>query len=125
MNKKTVDEFEKLYVQLVGVKAELDLLSKKAPNDAINKFKLQFINQLIESANKLLKPTYLPFASFSIFDSENMPSNSDGVFILNQYIKCLNKLKFDNVKSSMGQWYWQIDDGSQLKTSHPSLDLIS
>ena len=119
MNQKSIEDFEKLYVQIVGVKAELDLLSKKAPNDSVNKFKLSFVNQLLESANKLLQSEYLPFSTFTLFDVETMPSNSDAVFILNQYIKCLNRLKLDNTKQNMGQWLWQLEDGSQIKTSRP------
>ena len=43
MNKNDIDIFEKLSGQLISVYEEISLLSKKNPNDAINKFKLKFL----------------------------------------------------------------------------------
>lgn len=54
MNRKDVDEFEKLSVQLQSIYDELSILSKKSPNDAVNKFKLNFINKLLNNSNELL-----------------------------------------------------------------------
>lgn len=49
MNRKDVDEFEKLSVQLQSIYDELSILSKESPNDAVNKFKLNFINKLLNN----------------------------------------------------------------------------
>ncbi|MEH2124811.1 hypothetical protein [Nostoc sp.] len=40
MKRKDVDEFEKLSGQLQGIYEEISVLSKKSPNNAVNKFKL-------------------------------------------------------------------------------------
>ena len=48
MNKNDIDIFEKLSGQLISVYEEISLLSKKNPNDAINKFKLKFLNKLTQ-----------------------------------------------------------------------------
>ncbi|HYW18074.1 MAG TPA: hypothetical protein VE956_01965 [Nodularia sp. (in: cyanobacteria)] len=114
MKHKDVDEFEKLSGQLQGVYDELSVLSKKSPNDAVNKFKLKFINQLLNEANKLLGYKYLPFKDFSEFDIDEMPQNSDVVFILSQYLQCLEKLHSDNVIIHNGSWNWMVEaDGDK------------
>ena len=46
MKKQEIDTFEKLSGQLIGIYEEISLLSKKSPNDAVNKFKLKFINKI-------------------------------------------------------------------------------
>jgi hypothetical protein len=66
MNKNDIDIFEKLSGQLISVYEEISLLSKKNPNDAINKFKLKFLNKLINDSNEFLSEKYKPFDEFSI-----------------------------------------------------------
>ena len=103
MEKKDVERFEKLHIQIKDMYSELSILSKKSPDGAINKFKLNFINQLIEEANQLLGV----------------------VLIISQYIKCLEKFKYDNVKRLSGNWYWNLSDtDEEVKTSHPIMDLV-
>lgn len=54
-----------------------------------------------------------------------MPFNSDVVLIISQYIKCLEKFKYDNVKRLSGNWYWNLSDtDEEVKTSHPIMDLV-
>ena len=95
MEKKDVERFEKLHIQIKDMYSELSILSKKSPDGAINKFKLNFINQLIEEANQLLGKRYMPFSDFQRFQEDDMPFNSDVVLIISQYIKCLEKFKYD------------------------------
>ena len=52
MKRVDVDNFEKLDGQLQSTYDEISLLSKKKPNDAVNKFKLKFVNTLF--LNKLM-----------------------------------------------------------------------
>jgi hypothetical protein len=95
-------------------------LSKKSPDGAINKFKLRFINQLIEEANSFLGEFYKPFGDFERFQEDDIPFNSDVVLIVSQYIKCLEKYKYDNVKRMSGSWYWILSDSrDEIKTSSP------
>lgn len=58
MEKDKIEKFEKLHIQIKDMYNELSILSKKSPDGAINKFKLKFINQLIEEANQFLKGDY-------------------------------------------------------------------
>ena len=96
MRRSEIDEFEKLTSQISAVYEEISILSKKQPNDAVNKFKLQFINDLFARANSLLGEDYIPFNGFTEFDLDNVPSNSDTVLMLSQYIECLEKLRAEH-----------------------------
>jgi len=108
MNKSDVDVFEKLSGQLISVYEEMSLLSKKSPNDAVNKFKLKFLNKLIDDSNQFLTDKYKPYDDFNIFDEDDMPQNSDVVFILSQYLQCFEKLRADNVIIKNASWYWKL-----------------
>jgi hypothetical protein len=109
MNRAELDRFEKLVGQLESVYAELSLLSKKSPNDAVNPFKLRFVNTLLGASAVTLGSGYMPFTDFEQFDSDNVPQNSDVVFILSQYLQCFEKLRADNVVYRNGTWDWEID----------------
>ena len=97
MNKKEVDNFEKYQTQLEGLLNEIGVLAKKSPNDGVNKFKLTFINEVINQANNILGDNYKPFDSFTEFDENELPSNSDVTFIISQYLNCFEKLRADNI----------------------------
>ena len=124
MKKEEIEMFEKLHIQIKDMYSELSVLSKKNPNTPINEFKLKFVNQLLSQSNVLLGEKYKPFTEFSVFSSDDLPFISDIVLILSQYIKCLEKLKYDNVKVLSGTWYWIISGSKeQIATSHPLFDL--
>ena len=55
MLKRTqIDELEKLIGQLDSLHVELTTLAKKSPNDAVNNFKLRFVNTALDNCNKFL-----------------------------------------------------------------------
>lgn len=110
MNRNDVDTFEKLFGQLLSIYEELTILSKKNPIDAVNKFKLGFVNKLLIASNEFLTKKYLPFEDFESFNEDDMPNNSDVVFILSQYLQCFEKLRSDNVINLVGRrWYWEVE----------------
>ena len=123
-----IDKFEKVQGQLEGLLSEIAVLAKKSPNDGVNKFKLNFINKVLKEANNILEEEYIPLDSFSQFNEDDLPSNSDVTFILSQYLSCYEKLRADNIKedritaghrSRMG-WVWIIDDeDTVLETAPP------
>lgn len=119
MKKIDVDVFEKLSGQLISVYEEISLLSKKSPNDAVNKFKLKFLNTLISASNEFLSEKYKPFDDFNIFNEDDIPQNSDVVFILSQYIQCFEKFRADNVIQSNSFWYWDTNDETKIRTVRP------
>ncbi len=97
MRKKrnSINQFEKTRGQLQALHKEISALSNKKPDDSINLFKLGFINQILTEANSLLKQEYLPINGFQSFEEDNLPSNSDVVLILSQYLECLHRQGVD------------------------------
>ena len=123
MNKEQVETFLKLQPQLKSAYDEISLLSKKKPTDSLNKFKLKFINSILSRANNILEDNYKPFPEeFTLFNEDDMPNNSDVVFILSHYLTSLEKLRCDNIKYSSINWYWLVDgDVSDQKTNSPTI----
>ncbi|WP_423936054.1 hypothetical protein [Comamonas sp. 23] len=108
MNTDDVDRFEKIFGQLTGIYDEMSLLSKKSPTDAVNKFKLKFVNQQITECSTMLSTKYRPFDDFDQFSEDDVPQNSDVVFIVAQYLQCMEKLRADNVVQRSGTWFWRV-----------------
>lgn len=120
MEEDEIFKFEKIQGQIEGIYKEIGLLSKKSPNDAVNKFKLKFINQMLEEANSLLSGDYKPLEGFDTFDEDELPTNSDVTMIFEQYLNCLEKLRSDNIVLDFSTWYWLIDgEQSEIKTFAP------
>ncbi|WKZ47444.1 MAG: hypothetical protein QY306_16650 [Anaerolineales bacterium] len=97
MRKKleSADQFLKTYNQVRALHKEISALSSKKPDDGINLFKLRFINQILTEANAVLKKEYIPIKGFQIFEEENLPTNSDVVLILSQYLACFSRQEND------------------------------
>lgn len=106
-----VDALEKLISKVDAVNMEVSILSKKSPNDAINGFKLNLINSILKGCNDFLGEKYKPLLEFDVFDSDDVPSNSDVVFILKQYDEALEKIRSDNIRfDGMSEWYFEVND---------------
>jgi len=123
MNEQQVETFLKLQPQLKSAYEEVTILSKKKPTDSFNAFKLKFINSILSRANKILEGEYKPFPEdFTLFDEDEMPNNSDVVFILAHYLTSLEKLRCDNIVDDLIAWYWIIDgEQSRMKTDYPTI----
>jgi len=109
------EKFDIIEDQINGLYNELGILSKKKPDGAVNKFKLSFINDLIEKVNPLLGTKYIPFESFSGFDEETVPTTSDVVLILSQYLKNMDRFRYDNTRYKDGKLHWILDKGEPNK----------
>lgn len=107
--KKEVEAFMKVLVQAKKVLKDVLELSKKKPNDAVNKFKLGFVNTILEQANSILGKGNKPFDSFKTFSEDDIPTNSDVVLIMSQYVGCLKKFGRDNTSGDLSTYYWIID----------------
>lgn len=120
MTPDEVSEFEQLQAQLQSLCTEIGALSKKKPDDAVNKFKLSLANQVLERANSTLGESKRPFADFLRFDSDDVPTNSDVLLVLSQYLNCLEKSRADNVQRYGDSWYWTINGTrSDIPTAPP------
>lgn len=124
MNRANVDTFEKISGQLLSIYEEISLLSKKSPNDAVNKFKLKFVNKLLSQSNDYLGEMYKPFDDFDSFDEDDIPQNSDVVFILSQYLQCFEKQRSDNVVIRNGNWFWRVIGEATDKVDEDGMVLI-
>lgn len=115
-----VDELEALIGQLFSLHNEMAVLTKKSSTDAVNKFKLRFINAAIDRCNRLLGDKYRPFSDFAQFDGDDVPSNSDVTLMLGQYQEALEYFRSENIKQVHGSWYYVIEDeGASVRTSPP------
>lgn len=119
MNKKEIELFEKTEAQLRSVYDEMVVVSRKKTDDIVNDFKLNLINKIVEQCNNILKNNNKPFDDFNLFNTDLLPSNSDVVFILSQYIGCMEKLRSENIEN-YGDWYWVINGKqSEIRTAPP------
>ena len=116
-----VDELEKLIGQLESLHSELSALTKKSPNDAVNAFKLRFVNATLKGCNLLLGEKYKPFNEFEQLDSDNVPSNSDVTLIISQYLRAAEKFRSDNIyQGDFGRWYYRTEKKEQVETAPPA-----
>lgn len=114
-----IELFEKVENQLIGLYTEVSVLSKKKPDDAINLFKLKIINSVITHANNILGDER-PFTDFESFDADAIPSNSDVVVTVSQYINCMEKVRSDNITYYANKWFW-VKEGrrTEIRTAPP------
>jgi hypothetical protein len=116
-----VDALERLIGQLQGLHKEVLQLGKKSPNDAVNAFKLKLINKVIQQGNEVLTGSYRPFADFSQFDSDDVPSVSDVSVILSQYLEQAERYRSDNVRYANGSWQYVVKGApSGLRAAAPT-----
>jgi hypothetical protein len=94
---------------LLAYMTKFHYFQKKNPNDALNKFKLKFINKLVSDSNEFLTNKYRPLDDFLQFEEDDIPQNGDVVFILSQYLQCFEKFRSDNVAMRNGTWCWSLD----------------
>ena len=120
MNKKSIEKLEKISGQFDGLHREISNLAKKAPNDALNSFKLSFVNAALAEANTILGTPYQPFASFTQFNEDDVPSNSDVAMMLAQYLEELERKRADNLTRTAVGWFYVIDgEKSEIRTAPP------
>ena len=118
-SEEDVWKFEKLEQQLHSFLAEISELSKKKPNDALNKFKLRFINQTLEGLNNLIED-HRPFSDFGTFNVDDLPTNSDVVVILAQYAAATFNFRRDHTTHVDYKWRWVVQGkNSNLLTERP------
>ena len=121
MTANDVNSFEKARSQLDQLHNEISVLSKSKPDNPINKFKLSFINEVLVAANVILVGDFKPFKDFAVFDADELPTNSDVVMILSQYIDCLEAFRCGNIHSAgLNRWHWRTTDDSTIKTLEPT-----
>lgn len=120
MKKADIEILEKIMGQLDGLHREITALAKKSPNDGLNPFKLTFVNATLSRANKLLGKKYVPMEGFELFDTDDVPSNSDVTFILSSYQEEIERMRADNIVSKGVRWFYKLPDGDEsMRTAPP------
>ncbi|AKB44463.1 hypothetical protein [Methanosarcina vacuolata] len=122
MKEEDVDFFITVNAQLFDMHKEISEMSKKKPDNAINKFKLTYINKIVENANKILGENFKPFNDFELFDEDDLPTNSDITIMLSQYQNAMEKFRCNNIMEGYGRnWVWVVDGKvSDIETASPS-----
>jgi len=121
LKRTQIDELEKLIGQLESFHTELAALSKKSTNDAVNTFKLRFVNMTLKNCNTFLYKKYKPFDDFDQFDIDDVPSNSDLTLIIAQYMQAMEKFRSDNIYEIFQKWYYKIKDSDEkIPTAPPA-----
>lgn len=109
ITQEAVNQYELLSPLLSGIYVELQELSKKKPDTPLNNFKVKSINRILEPIRELLKDESMyPF--LDILDIDDMPTNSDVMLILSQYIKSMKIFhdKYYGHNSHNGSYSWRI-----------------
>jgi len=67
----------------------------------------------------------LPFAEFEFFDEVALPSTSDVLVMISQYLSAFEKLRTENIKPLTGGWFWLIEDEPEntrgMRTAPPKI----
>lgn len=94
ISEAAVRDFLRSQEQLGSFLIEVGKLSAKKPDGPLNKFKLGFINQVLETVNGILGDEFRPFPQFTVFDVEgSIPSASDVVMMLSQYQSAMARFR--------------------------------
>lgn len=100
-----VNQFLMLRVLAEGLYNEMKDLTKKSPNETLNAFKIKSLNRVLSPIKEILKDQ--PTALFlDILDESSLPTNSDVVIILSQYLAAMKKFE---------DRYYRIDSGKFKK----------
>lgn len=118
-----VDFFEKVRSQMTQLQVEMSILAKGKANDPINKFKLMVVNERLRDANTILSDSFKPITGFDEFNETDMPTSSDAVIVLSQYLDALEGWRCANIKQNSHDlgWYWDIDDKQKVRTTSPKV----
>lgn len=120
-SEQDIESLEKLIGQLKALHAEVSLLSRKSPSDAVNAFKLKLINKCLAFGNEVLGENYKPFDDFNAFDSDDVPSNSDVTMVIAQYLEEAGRYRSDNVMMSNGWYYYKLGgEKSSIRSAPPT-----
>lgn len=110
--KKTAEEQIKLYGTisplLHSAFNEVKEFSKKKQDEPLNLKKVKMINRLLEKAKEVLKNE--PTVDFlDMLDEDDLPSNSDAVLTMSQFITAMNKFYNDHYHING----WDIDGNGE------------
>lgn len=114
MGKNISDEQVKLYSTisplLKSAFNEVKDFSKKKQDDLLNIKKVNMINRLLEKA-KIVLQNESTVDYLDLLDENDLPSNSDAVLIMSQYISAMDKFHSDHCHISG----WDFEEEEEWK----------
>ena len=86
---------------------EFQELSKKKPDGALNKRKVEIVNRLLRDIHGIFEGDSTG-AYLDLLDEDDLPQNSDVVLILGQTVAAMNtfKEKYYGYRQSLGKHTW-------------------
>lgn len=116
-----VSLFIKTEGQLESFFEEFSILSKKKPDGPVNAFKVKRLNFAFTNANSFLEGEYRPFPDFELFDSDDLPTASDVVLMLAQYLRSMNTFRSDHSRKEEGlrTYVWNTTGGLRIEAKGP------
>ena len=89
---------------------EFQELSKKKPEGALNKRKVEIVNRLLRDIHGILEKESTS-AYLDLLDEDDLPQNSDVILILGQTVAAMKtfRKKYYIYSESIGQSVWAID----------------
>jgi len=87
-----VKMFDILYPMIKGDLAEIRELSKKKQDEPLNELKVKIINKKLEKAKSILK-NEATIEFLDLLNEEKLPTNSDAVLQISQFINALNNFR--------------------------------
>ena len=76
------------------------------------------INEKLAIANNLITSVYMPIENFQLFNDSDLPSNSDVVLVLSQYLEALELWRSSNLVLVKGVWYWNTEEKNILRSDN-------
>ncbi len=100
-----VNQFLMLRELVTGLYEEMKDLTKKSSKETLNEFKIKSLNRVLKPLRELLKdqPTAM---FFDLLEGDSLPTNSDVVIVLSQYLSAMKKYE---------ERYYSVTPGTYTK----------
>lgn len=100
-----VNQFLMLRELVTGLYEEMKDLTKKSSKETLNEFKIKSLNRVLKPLRELLKEQ--PTAMFlDLLEDDSLPTNSDVVIVLSQYLSAMKKYE---------ERYYRVSPGTFTK----------
>lgn len=103
-----VDQYYLLNPLINGIYYEFKELSKKKSETVLNVYKVKVVNRILEPIRKMLANEEV-ITFLDVLDQDDLPTNSDVILILNQYLRALSMFYSRYYEdSSKGKYEWAV-----------------
>lgn len=110
ITQKDSEQYEMLQPLLYASYREIQELSKKKPDTPLNALKVKMINRILVPLKEILSSEDIA-EYIDLLSDDELPTNSDAVLILSQYLKALEayKEKYYQYNSRVGRTEWKLE----------------